>query len=108
MRVELTSEELDLLTERVDTPPEDWRVDYEGRGMWGRKCLGYTGEHTDAYVTFELAAIIAERTCEGAEPTAEDVREVMFQLGSSVDGMGTGRIVYWPSVRVGEGVEVSA
>lgn len=108
MRVELTSEELDLLTERVDTPPEDWHT-YDG-GPW--ECLGYIGEHTDAYVTFELAAIIAERVCEGAEPTAEDVREVMFQLEMSRDTMGEGGvlgpIVYWPQVRVAEGVEVSA
>lgn len=97
MRATLTTSQLDALVSMTDTEPDDWRISYSGRGMFGRGCLGYDGDRPTRMVEFELAVLLTGED----NPDLDDVRDALDNLESSVDSMGLGRIVYWPQVTVG-------
>lgn len=78
--------------------PEDIWSDYSGRSMYGRTCLGYTGEDVTLFA-FRLAVELAR---EGEdEPDLFSVEEHLILLGDPrSDSMGRSVIHYWPNVQV--------
>lgn len=99
----LTGRQVDALIDAfydADLDTADLRLDYSGRGMFGRRCVGYTGDNP-IRAAFELATVIA---AEGdGEPTIDDVRGALENLGTPCsDAMGLGTIWYWPSVAADE------
>lgn len=110
MIIELTTEELETLAERLDIQDGiagELRTDYSGRGMYGKECLGYVGEDPVA-ATLELARIMAyqeDPDIDASEVTFDDVmvmlRDALMLLGEPrQDSMGLDVIHYWPKVRV--------
>lgn len=67
---------------------------YEGRAMFGRTCLAYTGDQPVDFID-DLADTLAERT--GVDPA-----ELRGELARSqrTDALGLGQIVYWPTIQV--------
>ena len=96
----VTQEILNTLAEYHDE--EDIRADYSGRSMYGRTCLGYTGESV-ALFTFHLALSImrADRAENEDDPDLFEMEEMMILLGDPrSDSMGRSVIHYWPNVQV--------
>lgn len=78
---------------------EDFRPDYSGRGMYGKTCIGYTGEYP-----FYFAARLAYLLNDGDEMDANDLVYAIEGLPEcSTDSMGRGTIYYWPAVRAEAG-----
>lgn len=67
---------------------------YSGRGMYGKECLGVSGDSALEIVleTIETVASQAGDT----ETIAEFVADL---LDVRTDSMGRGEIVYWPSIK---------
>jgi hypothetical protein len=79
------------------------RADYSGRGMYGDKCLGYTGDEPLLFM-HDLARLLAERDSD-RQIYADDIRYELERIGHfNSDSMGFGTIFYLPAVEV-EGVE---
>jgi hypothetical protein len=77
----------------------DVRVDYSGRGMYGRKCFGIVGYPSDlAHFLTRLPLYLAEDEGEPVINVVNDVVDEWMQL--SWDSMGQQTIFYWPSVQV--------
>jgi len=72
-----TKEKIEIIREVADEIGGEVRDDYSGRGMYGANCYGIDCDD-DQYAIGEAA----ERGLKGA----------------SVDQLGKGYIVYWPSV----------
>ena len=73
---------------------EKTRAGYEGRAMFGRSCLAYTGDRPVDFID-DLAGALAERV--GVDPA-----ELRGELARSqrMDVLGLGQIVYWPAIQV--------
>ncbi len=102
MRIHITQEDVDTLAQFVDEydPDDAFRTDYSGRGMFGSTCFGYVGEDV-SLVSFELAVVIAHLNNGGDEPSLDDIRSAMADLGSPrTDSMGRSTIYYWPNVSI--------
>jgi len=78
------------LTEMFEEAGIDFRPDYSGRAMYGRKCIAVEG----ASLTEVLAEVVA--ACEDVETAALLIRDARY------DQMGLGIIIYWPSIRAPE------
>lgn len=71
--------------------------DYSGRGMFGDRCLGYSG--VDEHV-FSVGLALAVAGIEG-EFSLADIAEAQYAIGAPQrDSLGKGRIVYWPNVQI--------
>lgn len=73
----------------TDVEDEDYnplRFDYSGRGMYGERCLGFTGSVGDL---FQFAVRLAELD--------QDLATDLGDAGMRSDSMGRSEIFYWPS-----------
>lgn len=70
----------------------DFREDYSGRGMYGRKCVGFVlGADVDLLlVLVELTELLIDN---GIEYVSEKLGAICQ------DNMGTGTIVYFPRLK---------
>lgn len=94
-KLTVTAEMISTLTQFHDE--DEIRTDYSGRGMYGRTCLGYTGEDVIMFA-FHLAITLTE-TARMHEPELFDVEEYLIMMGNpSMDSMGRSTIYYWPNV----------
>jgi len=90
-----------------------FRNDYSGRGMYGRQCVGISGNITScqlviAQVIKDLGWRISRVSKESIDPdysaTPEDLQETMEKYEETVqhliqfswDNMGLNVIIYWP------------
>lgn len=99
--IEITHDEL---TDLVGTE-FDLRLDYSGRAMYGRACLGLVGNVGDygrfvAEIAQELGSCAAADDSEW--PRADHLREILLRVTSGVrtDAMGHDMIFYFPTIRV--------
>ena len=69
--------------------------EYSGRGMYGKHCLGVDTERDMLGPAIAIAANLIDN---GAEP--RDVER--WGEGTDYDGMGMGRVLYWPSMELTE------
>lgn len=77
---------------------EDLRTGYSGRAMYGKTCIGYTGEDPVIF-TIKLAYLMA-----GGDISVDELIEELEDLGAAhTDSMGRGTIYYWPHVQAEEG-----
>ena len=69
----------------------DFRDDYSGRGMYGRKCVGFVvGADVDLLLTLvELTEMLIDNGIEYVSSKLEVIR---------YDSMGTGTIIYFPKL----------
>jgi hypothetical protein len=70
----------------TDIEPRQLRFDYSGRFMFGKSCLGLTGELRDLA---EFLLYVVPET--GIDAEWQDVK---------MDSMGMNMIFYWPSIQV--------
>jgi hypothetical protein len=70
----------------MDIEPRQFRYDYSGRFMYGKSCLGLTGQLRDLA---EFLLYVVPET--GVDAEWQDVK---------MDSMGMDMIFYWPSIRV--------
>lgn len=81
-------------------PDSTIRTDYSGRGMYGRTCVGYTGENVLMFA-FRLAVTLAEQINDPAE--LFDVEDMLEAIGSpSTDSLGWNTLYYWPNITATE------
>lgn len=104
---------LDLIKDAAEANDVDLRTDYSGRGMYGRRCVGLTGNRQD--VNAAIAEVIKMAVQElftetvdadGEETTAlynknDDVQQAIDILvgEQQQDSMGFDIIVYWPDLQ---------
>jgi hypothetical protein len=104
VNIEITANEL---TDLVGDVNFDLRLDYSGRAMYGRECLGLVGG-VDDYGRF-IAEIAQEvGRCDETNDDDETIvrtdhlREILLRVTSGVrtDAMGHDTIFYFPTIRV--------
>ena len=76
---------IDLITETAERLDISVRDDYSGRGMYGRYCIGITGDLSD------LVRLVS-RVIEDAEEEVPELANI------ASDSMGYDKIFYWPSL----------
>jgi len=98
--MKLTAEQKDLLLIFADDNDAELRLNYSGRAMYGRNCIGFV---IDEYVNshsfmFLLGVFLSE----------QDSELVNYMDSCSIDSMGLGTIVYFSSIEfeIENGVEV--
>jgi hypothetical protein len=84
--------------EDLESEGFDLREDYSGRGMFGRECIGLTGDVTDL-VRFTLRITDPENEWRVSN------NEWLLDIRS--DSMGYDMIFYWPAVSVEKEEEAS-
>jgi hypothetical protein len=90
----------DSITELKDRFEDDVRFDYGGRGMYGKTCVGYTGEYPFVFAAV-LAKLLTTQQDEDDEMDADTLIDVIEGMPDvSIDSMGRGTIYYWPGIRV--------
>lgn len=80
---------------------DDTRLDYSGKGMYGKTCFGIVGTLENLL----LFAVEIARQVEAAEQTGEDhpLDDFLCRIHEvSTDSMGRSQIFYWPYVHVTE------
>jgi len=94
----------------------DFRNDYSGRGMYGRRCVGITGDHEQCHAVLaevikDMAARLARVAKESMDPdysaTLDDLITTQETFGDNIDtlmsfaqdSMGYNVIIYWPSLK---------
>lgn len=94
----LTADDLATIAQYLDEDAEEvFRTDYSGRGMYGRECIGYTGDYP-TLAALEIGSRLAWHAAGDAEDLFE-IREALSLLGEpAVDGMGTRTVTYWPNL----------
>lgn len=94
----LTADDLATIAQQLDEDAaEVFRTDYSGRGMYGRECIGYTGDYP-TLAALEIGSRLAWHEAADAEDLYE-IREALALLGEpAVDSMGTRTITYWPNL----------
>lgn len=76
---------IDLITETAERLDISVSPAYSGRGMYGRYCIGVTGDLND------LVRLVSRMT--------EESKEAISELyGVCSDSMGYDKIFYWPSL----------
>jgi hypothetical protein len=78
-----------------DSGEVEFRHNYSGRAMYGRECVGITGDMSDCMLV--IGEIIKQQK---EEPSFDD--DVDTLLDFKTDSMGRDVIVYWPQL---EGIE---
>jgi len=98
-----------------DSSVISFRNTYSGRGMYGRQCVGITGDMTDcqaaiAYVVKELSMALSRVAKESVDPdysaTPDDLADTENDFDHAIntlmdfrmDSMGLGVILYWPEL----------
>jgi hypothetical protein len=98
-----TINDSNVFIEIAENISDDVRVDYSGRGMYGRTCVGFVGGVSDlvAFVVdvTEEYAYQVERDGE-VDPDLALIKNHLY--GVEVDSMGTDSIFYWPTIRTEE------
>lgn len=87
-----------ILTDELGHDPEDIHLDYSGRGMNGRTCLGYSGPAPALFVHDLAVALAADRDSVRPDAvSAWDVRELVegLSLSERSDALGRGQVTYW-------------
>ena len=91
----------------VDTCEEEGvssYVDYSGRGMYGRKCIGIVGSAKDL-MRFTLILIEQQKIVESDDSYVEIMSETDTRtihedwLEARWDNMGSDTIFYWPHIQ---------
>lgn len=79
------------------------KVDYSGRGMFGKECLGVIGSDT-ATVIHKIMDSIMNKYCDEKDTQLELFHELTEILsgGCKQDSMGLDCIVYFPYVEIDE------
>lgn len=80
----------DILWDAGLDPDDVLQIDYSGRGMYGRQCVGLTctlGE------SLQFVSAVTRKAEREGEPC-----NWLFSVQE--DGMGLGSIYYWPGVQV--------
>jgi hypothetical protein len=102
-KLTLRPEIIDNLVDGYDYDPDDFRMDYSGRSMYGRTCFGYTGDGISLFV-FHLAVAIHRADTDGDDPDMHDLETMIQAIGEPVtDSLGRGTIFYWPNVAYSAG-----
>lgn len=98
--MKITRDDIDTAASWCDfDPEEDVRTDYSGRGMYGRTCIGFTGENPTVFVTALVSAALVREQGDGV--TVWDTVEALGDLGrAGSDSMGLDRITYWPGLQL--------
>jgi hypothetical protein len=103
MQYQLNTTQTDVLRDALDdvTGDEIWPevIEYSGRGMYGRTCLGIIAKDADrllALVEDALYRVIP--LLDGDEQC--DAEELLSALlyGRDFDSMGLSDVVYWPHI----------
>lgn len=84
--MKLNQEDLGTLEEAAGEAEMDFRTDYSGRGMYGKTCVGVTGD-TAKLVHFVL--LVGEKDLDFALDNLTNM---------SQDSMGLDTIFYWPQL----------
>ena len=84
---------IDLLEEVCDQEGLGNLRRYSGRGMYGRECVGISGEYLNP---FTVAILLADR----ADLFGIDIADIPVP---DTDSLGRGIIIYWPQVAWPEG-----
>lgn len=104
---------LDLIKDAAEANDVDLRTNYSGRGMFGRRCVGLTGNRRDVNLVITEAIKMAVQElftetvdADGEETTAlynknDDVQQAIDILvgEQQQDSMGFDIIVYWPDLQ---------
>ena len=85
---QLTSADMQSLKNALDGFDAEISA-YSGRGMYGRQCLGISGN----FGLFELGVAIGSYG-------NERLVEALIGYAPSTDSMGTGKVIYWPQVSI--------
>lgn len=112
MNNQLTQQQLELLVE-LNSQNELGMRTYSGRGMYGKYCLGFTGEDLLESLSNELFGSVTDDIL--TDENEKDGNEVLNQvdkivkerleffqlfLNSRQDSMGLGTIVYFPNIKL--------
>jgi hypothetical protein len=91
-----------------DSGEVQFRNDYSGRMMYGRKCVGITGSWKNcqsviAHVIGAMTADVFDVTMDGDEMEADDLHNTVQTnieelMSFSFDQMGHDVIIYWPDL----------
>lgn len=83
-------------------------TDYSGRGMFGRTCIGISGQGSDlreviAYSIKQMTATISATAKRGDDDALADVENDFDNcldtlLDYCTDDLGQGKIFYWPEL----------
>lgn len=96
MTITLTRGEIDTMLK--DVAMEDVDLSYSGRGMFGDRCIAYTGNALASF-TYTLATILAGR--DNADSAPNDIQGWIAQLSNPAsDSLGLGRVWYWRGICV--------
>jgi hypothetical protein len=79
---------------------DDVRVDYRGRGMFGKSCVGFVGSVSDLVgFVIDVAEEFAYQK-EHDDEVDPDLEIIKRHLGNvEIDSMGRDSIFYWPSIQ---------
>ena len=78
----------------------DFRTDYSGRSMYGRKCIGIDCNYPMDTIMELVAYVIDDMQSYNSGITASEIVE---EIGDAkIDNMGMGMILYFPSLRMEE------
>ncbi len=82
---------------------------YSGRGMFGKQCVGASGDGS----ALEIMAALVEalpanlpEVAEDGEQAVDDFADLLAELMSDArtDSMGRGTVIYWPQIAWPEGM----
>ncbi|WAB09251.1 hypothetical protein SEA_LITTLEMUNCHKIN_75 [Gordonia phage LittleMunchkin] len=98
--MDITHDDIDTAASWADfDTEEDVRTDYSGRGMYGKTCIGYTGENPAAFIAALVTAVMTREQNDTID--AVELIEALGQIGRpGVDSMGLSTITYWPSLHL--------
>ena len=88
--MQLTNEQQELLENFADDNDVSFTTSYSGRGMYGKKCIGFTCDNPIGFC-MELALFLAR-------DEEEDLAESMATR-STTDNMGRSTVVYFPGIQ---------
>lgn len=91
-----------LIQEIAENSDDDcrFRSSYSGRGMYGRECVGITGDRGQLQLV--IAEIIKETHHSLAGLNMDFDHVVDLVMNYSEDSMGRGSIFYWPQIQMEE------
>jgi hypothetical protein len=97
----INADHVAILRRVADRAEVTLRLDYSGRGMFGRHCVAITTEAPGGLFAFGFALgteLYGHPTIAGASDLAEAIAPGGELTGVRSDAMGHGTVYYWPGL----------